>query len=69
MLKKDVTSLMSSFEEVENPFQEDSKDLLALDSNVIVENAVIQTVKIVLTICLEQYNYLLKSDLRKGPRR
>lgn len=51
---KNVASLVSSFEEVGNPFKEDTKDLLALDSKVIVENAVIQTAKNVITI--GQYN-------------
>ena len=49
LFKKDVASLVSSFEEVGSPFEEDSKDLFALDSKVIVENALIQTVKNVIT--------------------
>jgi len=48
LFKKDIASLESSFEEVGNPFLEDSKDLFALDSKVIVENAVIQTVSLTL---------------------
>lgn len=58
MFKKDVAFLVSSFGEVGNPFQEDSKDLFALDSKVIVENAVIQTVKNVITIGQEQYTFV-----------
>ena len=56
MFKKDVTSLVSSFEEVGYLFEEDSKDLFVLDSKGSVENAVIQTVKNVIIICDEQYN-------------
>ena len=69
LFKKDVASLVSSFEEVGNPYEENSKDLFALESKVIVENAVIQTVKNVITIGQEQYNTFFKSDFRKGPRR
>ena len=36
LFKKDVTSLVSAIEEVGNPFEEDSKDLYALDSKVIM---------------------------------
>ena len=69
LFKKEVASLVSSFEEVGNPFEEDSKDLFVLDSKVIVENAVIQAVKNMKTIGQKQYNtLLLKNDLRKGPR-
>ena len=56
LFKKDVGPLVSSFEEVGNPFEEESKDLFAPGSKVIVENAVIQTVKNVITIGQEQYN-------------
>ena len=67
MFKKDVASLLPSFEEVGNLFEEDCKELFALDSKVIVENAVIQTVKNVITIgqeqcntCVEEYKYKLQ---------
>ena len=56
---------MSSFEEVGNPFEEDSKDLFALDSKVIAENAVIQTVKNVITIGQEQYNTFVEERFDK----
>ena len=65
LFKKDVASLASSFEEVGNPFEEDSKDLFALDSIVIVENAVIQTVKNVITIAQEQYNTFVEERFEK----
>ena len=65
LFKKDVASLVSSFEEVGNPFEEDSKDLFALDSKVIVENAVIQTVKNVITIGQEQYSTFVEERFEK----
>ena len=65
LFKKDVASLVSSFEEVGNPFEEDSKDLFALDSKVIAENAVIQTVKNVITIGQEQYNTFVEERFDK----
>ena len=65
LFKKDVASLVSSFEEVGNPFEEDSKDLFALDSKVIVENAVIQTVKNTITIGQEQYNTFVEDQFEK----
>ena len=65
LFKKDVASLASSFEEVGNPFEEDSKDLFALDSIVIVENAVIQTVKNVITVAQEQYNTFVEERFEK----
>ena len=58
LFKKDVASLVSSFEE-------DSKDMFALDSKVIVENAVIQTVKNVITIGQEQYNTFVEEQFEK----
>ena len=60
LFKKDVASLVSSFEEVGNPFEEDSKDLFALDSKVIAENAVIQTVKNVITIAQDTVQYICR---------
>ena len=65
LFKKDVASLVSSFEEVGNPFEEDSKDLLALDSKVIVENALIHTVKNLVTIDQEQYNTPVEERFEK----
>ena len=65
LFKKDVASLVSSFEEVGNPFEEDSKDLFALDSKVIVENAVIQTVKNVITTGQEQYSTFVQERFQK----
>ena len=57
--------MVSSFEEVGNLFEEDSKDLFAVDSKVIVENAVIQTVKNVITIGQEQYNTFVEERFEK----
>ena len=65
LFKKDVASLVSSFEEVGNLFEEDSKDLFALDSKVIVGNVVIHTVKNVVTIGQEQYNKPVEERFEK----
>jgi len=65
LFKKDVASLVSSFEEVGNPFEENSKDLFALDLKVIVENEVIQAVKNVITIGQEQYNTFVEERFEK----
>ena len=48
--KKDVLSLVSANEEMGNPFQEDSTDLLVLDSKEIMNDAVIKAVREVITI-------------------
>ena len=53
------------YEAVGNPFEEDSKDLFVLDSKGIVENAVIQTVKNVITIAQEQCNTFVEERLEK----
>ena len=62
MFNKDVTSLVSSFEEVGNLFQVDSKYLFALGS---VENAAIQTVKNGIIIGHEQYNTFVEERFEK----
>ena len=63
--KKDVTSLVSAFEEAGNPFEEDSKDLFSQDSNVIVNNSVVQTVKNVVAIGQEQCNKFVEERFEK----
>ena len=65
LFKKDVASLVSAFEEVGNPFEEDSKDLIALDSKVIVSNAVTQTVKNAVAIGQEQYKAFVSERFEK----
>ena len=63
--KKDIASLVSAFEEAGNPFEEDSKDRLSLDSKVIVNNSVVQTVKNVVTIGQEQYSTFVEERFEK----
>ena len=65
LFKKDVASLVSAFEEVGNPFEEDSKDLIALDSKVIARNAVTQTVKNAVAIGQEQYKAFVSERFEK----
>ena len=65
LFKKDVTSLVSAIEEVGNPFEEDSKDLYALDSKVIMGGHVIQTVKNVVAIGQKQYNTFVEERFEK----
>jgi len=43
--ERDVKSLVSTIEEMGNPFTENSSDLLALDSRDIADPAVIDTVR------------------------
>ena len=56
---------MSAIEEVGNPFLEDSKDLYALDSKVIVGDPVIQTKKNVVAIGQKQYSTFVEERFEK----
>ena len=67
LFKKDVASLVSAFKEAGNPFEEDSKYLIALASKVIASNAVTQTVQNVVAIGRNNTRHLFQSDLRRGP--
>lgn len=67
LFKKDVASLVSAFEEAGNPFEENSKYLIALASKVIASNAVTQTVQNVVAIGRNNTRHLFQSDLRRGP--
>lgn len=53
---KNVKSLVREFEELGNPFEEDSKDLFVLDTKEIVSDGVVQAVKNVIKIGQEQYD-------------
>lgn len=57
---KEVRSLVSTFEEMGNPFEEDSEDLLALDTKDIMDTAVVETVKNVVKIGQDQYREFVK---------
>ena len=54
MFKKDIASLVPPIEEVGNPFEEDSKDLYALHSKLIVGDLAMQNVKNVVQYVVEE---------------
>ena len=58
--ERDVTSLVSTKEEMGNPFTEDSSDLLTLDSRDIADAAVIDTVRQIEKLGEEQYDAYVK---------
>ena len=66
---KDVRSLTSTIEELGNPFEEDSNELLALDTKQIADVSVIQTVESAYKIGKDQFNLFVKERLmeRKVP--
>ena len=61
--QKDVKSLTSILEELENPFLDESQDLLVLDTKDIMEQSVKETVKKVETIGKEQFSKYVKESL------
>ena len=61
--ERDVRSLVSTIEEMGNPFTEDSSDLLALDSRNIADPAVIDTVRQIEKLGEEQYDAFVKERL------
>ena len=60
---KDVRSLTSSIEELGNPFEEDSKELLTLDTKQIVDISVIETVRSAYKIGKDQFDLFIKERL------
>ena len=52
--KEDVLSLVSAIEDMGNPFEEDSTDLLVLDSKEIMDDTVVKAVREVLSIGQDQ---------------
>jgi hypothetical protein len=67
--RDDVASLISTFEELGNPFEEESEDLLVLDSKDIVNKEVVKSVNDALAIRKEQYKTFVKErfETRKIP--
>ena len=61
--ERDVRSLVSTIEEMGNPFTEDSSDLLTLDSRDITDAAVIDTVRQIEKLGEEQYDAYVKERL------
>jgi len=61
--ERDVRSLVSTIEEMGNPFTEDSSDLLALDRRDIADPAVIDTVRQIEKLGEEQYDAYVRERL------
>ena len=61
--ERDVRSLVSTIEEIGNPFTEDSSDLLTLDGRDIAHAAVIDTVRQIEKLGEEQYDAYVKERL------
>ena len=57
---RDVRSLVAVIEELGNPFEEESQDLLVLDTKKIADPAVIETVRNAKQIGQDQFEALLK---------
>ena len=60
---KDVSSLVSIIADCENPFMEDSDDLLVLQTKSIVDGAVNETVNNIHTVGLEQFRCFVQERL------
>ena len=63
--KKEVLSLVSAIEETGNPFQEDSTDLLLLDSKEIIDETVVKAVREVVYIGQDQYKAFDKERFKE----
>ena len=60
---KDVHSLVNVMEDLSNPFEEESTDLLVLDSKVIVDHAAVETVQNARRIGQEQFQAFVQERL------
>ena len=60
---KDVRSLVTVIEELGNPFEEESQDLLVLDTKEIADATVVETVRSVKRIGQEQFDAFTKECL------
>ena len=60
---KDVCSLTSSIEELGNPFEEDSKELLTLDTNQIADISVMETVRSAYKIGKDKFDLFVKEQV------
>lgn len=63
--KNDLQSVISSFEDLGNPFMEDDEELVALDTKDVMSDEVVQTVKNVINIGQEQYKSYVDTRLIK----
>ena len=66
--KKNVLSLVSAIEDMGNPFEEDSTDLLVLDSKEIMDDTVVKAVREVLSIGQDQYKAFVKERFQERTR-
>ena len=62
---KDVLSLVSAIEDMCNPFEEDSTDLLGLDSKEIMDDTLVKAVREVLSIGQGQYKAFVKERFQE----
>ena len=60
---KDVRSLTFSIEELGNPFEEDSKELLTLNTKQIADISIIETVRSAYKIGKDQFDLFIKERL------
>ena len=63
--KKDLLSPVSAIEDMGNPFEEDSTDLLVLDSKEIMDDTVVKAVREVLSIGQDQYKAFVKERFQE----
>ena len=62
-IRKDVCSLVNVMEELGNPFEEESEDLLVLDNNEMVDPSAVEAVKKVQKIGQQQFKTFTKEFL------
>lgn len=62
-----VESLVSTIEDMGNPFLEDSGDLLVLDTKAIMNDAVVQTVQTIEDSGLQQYDTFVRERFQQDP--
>ena len=62
---KDVRAMVAVINELGNPFMEDSEDLMVLDTNDIMDDAVADTMRRVETLGREQYEKFVRERLEQ----
>ena len=62
-LKKEVMTLVCVFEDIENPFEEDSGDLLTLDTREVINNDVVETTKNIVQMGQQQHHIFVRERL------
>ena len=62
---KDVTSLVTVIDDMGNPFLEKSHDLLVLDTKNIMDASVVETVRKIKSLGLEQYKKFVEERLQQ----